>query len=159
MSEILSKMFKNVFIQFPVNTVTLTEGQCHPRSYYFEGLPTGYPLANFHNSAINSVRDIANVKVCHRQTDRLTDGRTDAGGSLHRLTLFTQVSQQSCFLHKKSHYPSSFLVLAQSILINVLNAVIRNSSGGHLGFWSILKNAQLIQSVPQWILTLHHILN
>ena len=50
-----------------------------PRSYNFKGLFTGYPLANFHNSAINSVQDIANVKVCHRQrqTERQTDGQTD----------------------------------------------------------------------------------
>ena len=127
------------FFQFPVNT--------------------GYPLTNFHNSAVNSVRDLSNAKICHRQTDRQTDGRTDTGGSLHRLTLFTHVSLQSCFLHKKSHKPSLFLVLAQYILINVLNAVFRNSSGSHLGFWLILKNAQHIQNVPQRILTLHHILN
>ena len=43
------------FFQFKVNTVTLTEGQGHPRSYHFEGLPTGYLLANFHKSAVNSV--------------------------------------------------------------------------------------------------------
>ena len=70
--------------------MTLTEGQGHPRSYHFEGLPTGYPLANFHNSAVNSVRDIAHVKVCHGRMDRWTDD----GGSFLRLTLFTHMSQK-----------------------------------------------------------------
>ena len=46
------------------------EDQGHPRSNYFEGLRKGYPLVNFHNSAVNSVRDIANVTVCHGRTDR-----------------------------------------------------------------------------------------
>ena len=61
MSEILSKMFNNGF--FPIvleNTVSLTKGQGHPRSYYFEGLPTGYLLAKFHNSTstTNKVSEI-----------------------------------------------------------------------------------------------------
>ena len=81
------------FSKFSINIVTLTEG--HPRSYHFKGLPIGYPLANFHNSAINSVRDIANVKVCHIHTHTHTHTRKDAIGSLHRLTLFTHVSQKS----------------------------------------------------------------
>ena len=81
--------------------MTLTEGQGHPRSYHFEGPPTGYPLAKFHNSAVNSVRVIANLKVCHTHTPThtQTDRRTDAGGSLHRLTLFTHVSQKSENIH------------------------------------------------------------
>ena len=67
------------FFKFLVNTVTLTVGQGHSRSYNFEGLPTGYPLANFHNSAVNSVQVIANVKVYHGQTDGQTDRWTDDG--------------------------------------------------------------------------------
>ena len=38
------------------NTV---KGQGHPISYGFEGLPTGYPWAKFHNSTINS--DLADI--------------------------------------------------------------------------------------------------
>ena len=53
--DIVKNVQKWTFSQFPVYTVTLTEGQGHPRSYHFEGLPTGYHLANFHNSVVNSV--------------------------------------------------------------------------------------------------------
>ena len=73
----------------------MTEGLGHPRSYHFEGLPTGYPLAYCHNSAVNSVRDIANVKDCHGRMDGRTDRQTDDEESLHRLTLFTHVSQKA----------------------------------------------------------------
>ena len=128
-------------------------------SYYFEGLPTGYLLANFQKSAVNSFWAIVNVKVCQRQTDgwmdRQTDGQTPEGHYIDSLCLHTWANKVVSFSHK----PSSFLILAQYILINVLEAVFRNSSGGHFGFWSILKNAQHKQTVPIRILTLHHILN
>ena len=63
------------FFHISSSTVTLTEGQDHPRSYHFEGLPTGYTLANFITLLQNSIRDIVNVKACHRQTDGRTDRR------------------------------------------------------------------------------------
>ena len=85
--------------------MTLTFSQGHPRSYNFEGLLTGYLLANFHNSAVNSVQVIANVKVCHGRTDGRTDGQTDDGGSLHRLTLFTHVSQKQATSKRNNHQP------------------------------------------------------
>ena len=65
-----------MFSNFQVKNVSFTFCQGHPMSHPFEDLPTGYPLADFHNSAVNSVRVIANVKVCHGRTwtDGLTDG-------------------------------------------------------------------------------------
>ena len=81
--DIVKNVKKCLFSKFLVNTVTLTEG--HPRSYHFEGLPTGAPLANFHNFVENSVRDIANVKVCHRRMD----GQTTEGHYIDSLCLHT----------------------------------------------------------------------
>ena len=88
--DIVKKLKKCHFPKFQVNPVTLTFGQGQPMAYHFKGLLTNYLWAKFHNSAVNSVRDIVHVKVC----DGRTVGRTDAGGSLHRLTLFTHVSQK-----------------------------------------------------------------
>ena len=45
-----------------------TEGQGHPRSHHFGGLSLAYLLSNFHNSAVHSVWDIANVKVSRHAT-------------------------------------------------------------------------------------------
>ena len=39
---------------FQIKNVTLTLCQGHPMSHHFKGLRTGYPLAKFHNSTINS---------------------------------------------------------------------------------------------------------
>ena len=64
-----NEYFPNCF----VNTVTLIKGEGHPMSYHFEGLSTGYLLDNFHNSAVNSVWDIANINVCHGRPDEQTD--------------------------------------------------------------------------------------
>ena len=65
--------------------MTLSQG--HPSLYHFEGLPTGYPLPNFHNSAVNSVRVIANVKVCHGRTDGRPDVQTTEGHYIDSLCL------------------------------------------------------------------------
>ena len=84
LSKILSKMFKIAFFQISSKysdpSVKVTQGHI---------LLKVSPQANIWPTfitAINSVRDIANVKVCY--------GRTDEGGSLHRLALFTHVSQK-----------------------------------------------------------------
>ena len=90
MSEILSTMFKNGFFsKFPMNIVTLNEGKGHPRLHHFEGVPTGCPLASYHDFALNSVRVFANVKVCHGRTDGRTDGQTTEGHYIDSLCLHT----------------------------------------------------------------------
>ena len=49
---------KMIFFKFQVNPVNLTFSQGQPMAYNFQGLLTIYLWATFHNSAVNSVRDI-----------------------------------------------------------------------------------------------------
>ena len=81
------------FSEFPVNAVTLTEGQGHPIPHHFKGLPTEYFLANFHNSTVNTIIVYEMLSMLKFVTDGQTDGQTDAGGSLQK-THFTHMGKK-----------------------------------------------------------------
>ena len=86
----------------------------HPRSHHFEGLPTGHPLANFHNSAVNSVRAIANVKVCHGRMDRRTEWFLFTKSILNT-KIYTRITKQGIICGWK-HYNWLCMGLERSVL-------------------------------------------
>ena len=134
-SEISAKFNFSTFQGHPV---TLTLGRGPHLLHHFKGLVTKYLWVKFHNSTVNSVRDISQSsifqyfkvtlwpwpwvkvitnsmvwKVLPQSTlgpsfitlllvvseilsmfEFVTSRRSDAGGSLHRLTLLTHVSQK-----------------------------------------------------------------
>ena len=75
--NIIKNCQKRAFLQISSNCCDLDWSSSHPRSRNFKDLPTGHLWVMSHNSTVNSVWDIVNVKVCHTQTDNQIDRQTD----------------------------------------------------------------------------------
>ena len=99
--EIVKNVQRLIFSKFPVNTVL--DRSRSPNVHHCEGLPTGYHFAKSHNFTVKKC-----LRYCQCLSLAQMVRRTDAIGSLHRLTLITHISQKDVLLYIASNHFASF---------------------------------------------------
>ena len=139
--NIVKNAQKWLFSKFPENTVTLTKGQGHQRSYHFKGSFAGYLSAKSHNSTVNRIWDI--VKNCKMEIFRFLSKDFDLDPMSHPFeglstgylwakfhNPFVKVTQCDIILKVSSHaicLPSFITLLPINSVWNIVKFVKNGS--------------------------------